>query len=330
MTRALVTGATGFLGRHAARRLVQLGWEVSGLGRSSSAGKLLEQEGVRFIQADLRDAVAVAQACAGQDYVFHCGALSAPWGAYDEFYGSNVEGTRHIIAGCQKHGAERLIHISTPSIYFDYNPRRLIRESESLPLRPANTYAATKLLAEQEVLQACQEGLSALILRPRAIFGPEDQALFPRLLEANRKSGVPMLNGGQAMIDLTYVDNVVDAMLLGCSAGPDAMGQAYNISNGEPFGFRELLHKLFGMLEIPLQTRSIPYPVAYGLAGALELAYRVLPLRGEPPLTRYTVGSVGMTQTLDISLARERLGYVPRVGVEEGLRRFAEWWVKQS
>lgn len=201
-------------------------------------------------------------------------------GAYDEFYGSNVEGTRHIIAGCQRHGTKRLIHISTPSIYFDYKPRRMIRESEPLPLRPANTYAATKLLAEQEVLRACQEGLPALILRPRAIFGPEDQTLFPRLLEANRKSGVPMLNGGQAMIDLTYVDNVVDAMLLGCSAAPEAMGQAYNISNGEPFGFRELLHKLFVMLEIPLRTRSIPYPVAHGLAGALELAYRVLPLQG--------------------------------------------------
>lgn len=80
MTRALVTGATGFLGRHAARRLVQLGWEVSGMGRSSTAGKLLEQEGVRFVQTDLRDAVGVAEACAGQDYVFHCGALSAPWG----------------------------------------------------------------------------------------------------------------------------------------------------------------------------------------------------------------------------------------------------------
>ncbi|MMZ64226.1 hypothetical protein D1872_265330 [compost metagenome] len=84
------------------------------------------------------------------------------------------------------------------------------------------------------------------------------------------------------------------------------------------------------MLEIPLRTRSIPYPVAHGLAGALELAYRVLPLQGEPPLTRYTVGSVGMTQTLDISLARERLGYVPSVGIEEGLRRFADWWVNQS
>lgn len=330
MTRALVTGATGFLGRHAARRLVQLGWEVSGLGRSVAAGELLQQEGIRFVQADLRDAAAVAQACAGQDYVFHCGALSAPWGAYHEFYGSNVEGTRHVIAGCLDHGVGRLVHISTPSIYFDYKPRRLIRESEELPLQPVNIYAATKLLAEQEVLQAWREGLPAVILRPRAIFGPEDQTLFPRLLEANRKSGVPMLNGGQAFIDLTYVDNVVDAMLLGCRATPEALGRAYNISNGEPYGFRELMDKLFRMLDIPLRTRTIPYPIAYGLAGILELAYRALPLLGEPPLTRYTAGVVGITQTLDISLARQQLGYEPQVSVEEGLRRFADWWVMQS
>jgi nucleoside-diphosphate-sugar epimerase len=328
--KALVTGATGFLGRHTALRLAQMGWDVSGMGRSRESGAQLTQAGIRFVMADMRDADRVVQACAGQDYVFHCAALSSPWGDYKEFYASNVMATRHIIEGCQRHEVKRLIHISTPSIYFDYRPRFMIRESEPLPGRPANAYAATKLLAEREVMQASRKGMPALILRPRAIFGPLDQTLFPRLLQANGKLGVPMLGGGQARIDLTYVDNVVDAMLLGCSAAPAALGQAYNISNGEPLPFREVVEKLFAMLDIPLRTRIIPYRAAYGIAGLLELAYRVLPLRGEPFLTRYTVGSVAIPHTLDITLAREQLGYQPQVSVPDGLQRFADWWVRQA
>ncbi|WP_018751778.1 NAD-dependent epimerase/dehydratase family protein [Paenibacillus sanguinis] len=328
MTKVLITGATGFLGGHAARRLARMGWEVYAMGRSLDAGEKLKRDGIRFIEADLRDAAAVEQACAGQEVVLHCGALSAPWGPYRSFYECNVEATRHVLAGCRKHEVSRLVHISTPSVLFDYHPRRSVREDAPLPQRPANAYAATKLLAEQEVLSACQDGVPALILRPRAIFGPQDRSLFPRLLEANAQGGVPMIGEGQASIDLTYVDNVVDAMVLGCQAGPEALGRAYHISNGEAYTFRELMEKLFAMLAIPLQTRKLPYKVAYSLAALLELVYSALPLKGEPPLTRYTVGSIGVTHTLDISLARQYLGYTPQVSVEEGLRRFADWWVK--
>lgn len=328
MTKALITGATGFLGGHAARRLARMGWNVCALGRSLDAGGQLERDGIRFIEADLRNAAAVERACAGQDVVLHCGALSAPWGPYRSFYECNVDATRHVLAGCRKHGIQRLIHISTPSVLFDYRPRRSVREDDPLPRRPANAYAATKLLAEQEVLTACQDGLPALILRPRAIFGPQDRSLFPRLLEANAKGGVPMIGKGQAIIDLTFVDNVVDAMILGCQAGPEALGRAYHISNGEAYTFSELMEKLFAMLDISLHIRRIPYKAAYSLAALLELAYTVLHLKGEPPLTRYTVGSIGVTHTLDISLARRYLGYAPQVSVEDGLRRFADWWVK--
>lgn len=328
MKKVLVTGATGFLGGHAARRLTRMGWEVCAIGRSLDAGGELERDGISFVEADLRDADAVERACAGQEVVLHCGALSAPWGPYRSFYECNVEATRHVLAGCRKHGVQRLLHISTPSVLFDYTPRRNVREDAPLVQRPANAYAATKLLAEQEVLAACQDGLPALILRPRAIFGPQDRTLFPRLLEANAQGGVPMISDGQAVIDLTYVDNVVDAMILGCQAGPEALGRAYHISNGEAYTFRELMEKLFAMLDIPLHTRKLPYKVAYSLAALLELVYTALPLKGEPPLTRYTVGSIGVTHTLDISLARQYLGYTPQVSVEDGLRHFADWWVK--
>ncbi len=156
-THALVTGATGFLGGHMARRLAELGWRVTGLGRNEAEGRRLAEAGIVFVSGDLRDKDLIRMACEGQQYVFHCGALSSPWGPYRDFYESNVEGTRYVVEGCVQHGVERLIHISTPSLYFNYRHRLNISEADPLP-RPVNAYAATKLLAEQVVEEGGRRG----------------------------------------------------------------------------------------------------------------------------------------------------------------------------
>lgn len=326
MTNALVTGATGFLGQHVCLRLHRMGWKVTAAGRNPAVGAELAAQGIRFIQADLRDEEAMVQACAGQEVIFHCGALSSPWGPYREFQAVNVDGTRHVVTGARKHGIHRFIHVSTPSIYFRYRDRMFVRETDPLPDQPINAYAATKREAEQIVFQAFADGLPGVILRPRAIFGPLDRTLFPRLLRANETGGVPLIGGGNAVMDLTYVDNVVDAMLLGTEAPQEALGQAYNITNGEPARLKDVLAELFSLLEIPLRTRTIPYPAAFGIAALMEWSHRMLPALGEPLLTRYTVTVLAKNQTLDITQAREKLGYTPRVSLAEGLRRFAEWW----
>jgi nucleoside-diphosphate-sugar epimerase len=326
MTNALVTGATGFLGWHAALRLQRLGWNVTTTGRNEAVGRELEKQGIRFVRADLRDRERVLQACAKQDYVFHCGALSSAWGRYRDFFESNVLGTRYIVEGCMKHEGGRLIHVSTPSVYFDYRHRLGIRESEPLPARNVNAYARTKRLAEEEVNRAFEQGLQGVILRPRAIFGPRDKALLPRLLRANASRGIPLIGGGAIRIDLTYVDNVVEAMLLACEAPDTSLGRTYNISNGEPVLLRNVLDSLFNKLGVPLRVKPISYPMAYAAAALSELAYRMLPIPGEPVVTRYTVGVLARSQTLDIREAQTRLGYEPIVSVEDGLQRFAEWW----
>lgn len=326
MKRALVTGATGCLGRHLAIRLAEDGWEVTGMGRQPKVGAELESAGIRFLNGDIRDEATVDEACKGQDMVFHCAALSSPWGRYRDFYSSNMEGTQKLMDGCLKNDVQRFIHVSTPSVYFNYIPRFNVHENDPLPSKPANHYAATKLLAEQVVMEGHRKGLPSVMIRPRAIFGPYDQTLFPRIVAANAKSGVPMIGDGQALIDLTCVDNVVDALLLCRDAPDEALGRAYNISNGDPRAFNELVSSLFGMLDMPLRRRNIPYQAAYGVAALLERVHGFIPALGEPVLTRYTVGSLSIPQTLDITDARERLGYVPRVSIEEGLQQFADWW----
>ncbi|RXZ83114.1 NAD-dependent epimerase/dehydratase family protein [Paenibacillaceae bacterium] len=325
--KALVTGGTGFLGGSLAYKLRDEGWEVAAVGRNAGTGKRLENDGIRFVQADLRDQDTVREACAGVDTVFHCAALSSPWGTYREFYGHNVEATRHVIDGCLQHGVRRLVNVSTPSIYCTNEDRFNIHELEPLPPKQVNAYAATKRLAEEAITAAHNRSdLETVSLRPRGIFGPGDTAILPRLIRANSRSGIPLFNGGRALLDLTYVDNAADALVLAAAAPTAAMGRAYNITNGEPSRFIDVLTKLFQLLDIPMRTLRLPFLFGKSLAAAMEGAARLRPGQPEPVMTRHTVSLLSISQTLDISSARELLDYSPKISMEEGLAIFAYWW----
>ncbi|MCB1134912.1 MAG: NAD-dependent epimerase/dehydratase family protein [Chlamydiia bacterium] len=324
-----VTGATGFVGGHLARRLHSLGYKVLGLGRDIAKGQALVDAGLAFKQVDLSDAHQCTLALAGQDAVIHCAAFCSPWGSHHAFYSGNVLATRYVADACLKGGVERLIHVSSPSIYFDGTDRIGIDEHASIPDFMANTYALTKWQSEIEVLQAQEEGLKLMIFRPRGIFGAGDTTILPRLIEANQKGRLPLFRKGQAWIDLTHVDNVVDALIAGLMAPDSAWGQDYNISNDDPRTVADLLHLLFDALDMELRTRSIPVGFAKTIARLLEWGYARLSDK-EPPFTPYSVGLLSTSMTLDITKAEKNLGYMPRVSIEEGIEDFARWWRAQN
>ncbi|WP_189008779.1 NAD-dependent epimerase/dehydratase family protein [Paenibacillus marchantiophytorum] len=325
----LVTGGTGFLGKKLAIALHNLGHNVTATGRNLQIGAQLAKQGIIFLPGHLEDRTATLESCSGQDIVFHSGAKSSLWGRYTDFYDSNVIGTRNIIDGCLGSRVQRLIHVSTPSIYFDYKDRLNIHESDRLPRRSANAYAETKRLAEVEVDKAFQAGLPVITIRPRAIFGPGDQAIVPRLIEANRAGKLPLIRSGRAIIDLTYIDNVIQALLLCMKAPATTLGGKFNITNGEPSSFSEVLIQLFDRLEEPIRSRTVPYQLAYWIAGMMELAAKLSGSAEEPLLTRYSVGLLGRNQTLDISAAREQLGYKPDISIKKGIDIYAAWYKKQ-
>jgi nucleoside-diphosphate-sugar epimerase len=322
----LITGGTGFLGKNIAHCLQQLGWNVTVTGRNAAVGGELQSKGIRFIQADLRDPLKTMQLCTGQDVVYHCAALSSPWGKYADFYSNNVQATENVVQGCMKHNVERLVHISTSSVYSDYTHRLNIQESAPLPVRFTNAYAATKRLAELVVEKASAAGLPTIIIRPRAIIGPGDPSIFPRLIMANSSRGIPLIDGGNIELDLTYIDNLVDALVLCSTVKASACGEIYNITNHEPVRFIQVLNQLFDLLQLPLKTKTLSYTKAYCLAFGMELLAKALPGNKEPLLTRYTVGVLGRSQTLDITKAMNRLGYKPKISLTEGLERFAGAW----
>lgn len=323
--KALVTGATGCLGRNLVERLAADGHEIVATGRNVAAGEKLRALGAEFVAADIADHTALAEAARGCGTVFHCAALASPWGDYQQFYNANVLGTDAAVRAALMAKAT-LVHVSTPSIYFDFTDRFDIDEYDPLPANQVNAYAMTKLEAETYVDDAvARHGLRAVTLRPRAIFGPYDTALFPRVLAASRNGRVPLVGKGETVIDVSCVSNVVDAMLLASDRAEALSGNKYNITNGSPVLLRDLIALAFENLGMDFRPRSIPYPVAYGAARIMEAVASSRFGKGEPKLTRYSAGVLRYHQTLSIKRAREELGYTPRMSTVAGVARYAEW-----
>jgi len=329
--KALVTGATGCLGRNLVTRLLNEDWEVHATGRNAEIGALLKKQGAMFHQAELEAKEAVIALCRNKDVVFHCGALSSPWGRYQDFYNANVLGTKNVVEGCLKHQVSRLIHVSTPSIYFDFTEKHQIPESSNLSTKPVNQYVKTKLEAEKIIDMAfTAHNLPVVTIRPRAIWGPYDTAIMPRIIRAARQGKLPLIAGGNALIDTTYVENAVESMLLCAVANQTVLGKKYNITNGEPIRLKDLLQRCFIALGLPYNPKNISYKVAYFVAAMME-AFASLPwVSWEPVLTKYGVGIFAIGQTLDITAAKKELGYKPNVSLEQGINLFATWWQENN
>lgn len=322
---SVVTGATGCLGLNLTKRLVEEGHEVIALGRNLQLGDMIKKMGATFIPLDLNDLNALSLISQNANLIFHCAALSSPWGKYKDFYQANVMGTQHVVAATPSDA--RLVHVSTPSIYFDFTEKHNIKENSPLPSKPVNYYVQTKLIAESIVDKArVERQLDVITLRPRGIFGPYDRAIFPRLLKAERSGVLPIIGSGDHLIDITFVENVVESMILAALADKHCSGKKYNITNDEPRTFIDILSMIFSALKKPLKTKSIPYARAQSLAKFLEFFHRMFHLKTEPRITTYGVGVLALGQTLNIDEAKRDLGYKPICSIDEGIKKFADWY----
>jgi len=320
--RIVITGATGFLGGAVARRLrdTQPDAHVLALGRDRARGAALQAERIEFRALDLTDASAVGDALREADAVVHAAALSSPWGAHAAFHAANVVASAHVAEACVRHGVGRLVHVSTPGIYHDGTSRLDVREDDALPPRAVNHYAATKREAERRVIAiTARAGTSTVLLRPRAIFGPGDTAILPRIATALRRQRLPRIGDGRCRVDMTYIDNVVDAVVLALDAPRECSGRAYNITNGEPVHIWAVIDRLADALGVPRPHRQVGRRTARLVAGLLESGHRLLAPEREPALLRYGVDLLSVDMTLDISRARNELGYRPRVSMDDAL-----------
>ncbi|WP_313470990.1 NAD-dependent epimerase/dehydratase family protein, partial [Atlantibacter hermannii] len=324
-----VTGATSGLGRNAVEYLRQRGISVRATGRNEAMGKLLQKMGAEFVHADLTELVSsqAKQMLAGVDTLWHCSGFTSPWGTQQAFDMANVRATRRLGEWAVAWGVRHVVHISSPSLYFDYHHHRDVTE-DFRPVRFANEFARSKAAAEEVIQHLAQANPHTrfTILRPQSLFGPHDKVFFPRLVQMMRHYGSILLpRGGDALVDMTYHENAVHAMWLASSASCDALpsGRAFNITNGEARPLRQIVEQLIAELGIRCRIRSVPYPMLDIIARSLERMGNKS--EKEPALTHYGVSKLNFDFTLDISRAENELGYQPVVGLDEGITRTALW-----
>ena len=322
-----ITGSTGFLGGALTETLLAQGESVVAYGRNTRELARLQALGAEVVKGTLSERQLLLESIPEEAMVIHCGALSSPWGTASDYYESNVLGTQNLASAAMDRGARRFIHISTPSIYVEKTSKENIRESDPLPVQMINLYADSKLKAEHIIDEYTQAGLPAVTLRPQGIFGPRDTAIIPRLIRVAKKGFIPVMNE-RVKIDLTHIDNVVEAILCALQSPANCNGQKYNITNGEPVDQLETMIALMHRLGYPVKPKRIPLNRAWKIAGLLEWAHRTLPLNGEPLLTRYSVCTLAFTRTLSIEKAIKELGYRPKVSMTEGLERTIPWFAR--
>lgn len=329
--KVLVTGGGGFLGKALCAQLKARGYAVRSFSRHRYPA--LDALEVEQVQGDLASFSDVVTASKGVDAIFHVAAKAGAWGRFDEYFDANVRGTWNVIAACHMNTIRTLIHTSTPSVaHRGTQPVTGGNEQTAPPAEHYKAwYPATKRVAEEHVLAANGQQLATVALRPRLIWGPGDNHLLPRLVERAHAGKLKLVGDGANLADTTYIDNAVQAHLDAFDAlheSPQATcaGKAYFISNGEPKPIGDIVNSLLRTAGAPTVTDLVPFRVAYYAGAAMELMYSVLPLKGEPLMTRFLAEQLSTPHYYDISAAKQDFGYQPHVSFLDGLRKLGAWW----
>ncbi len=321
-----VTGASGFIGGRLAERLLAEGRKVRVLSRRPLPE--LEARGAEVIPGDLHDEHALARGCLAADTVFHVAGRVGVWGPSADFFHVNVAGTQKLLAAAHDAGVPRFVYTSSPSVV--YNGGDLAGVDESAPLCTAAPcpYPTSKAAAERLVLAAHRKDFATVALRPHLVWGPGDRNVVPRVLALAKAGKLKIIGSGRNRVDVTHIANVIDAHLLAegtlAQPGHRAGGRSYFITNGEPVVLWDWVNQLLRGLGHPEITQRVPLPVAYAVGGAMEALWRVLPLKGEPPMTRFVAKEMATDHWFDISAARRDLGYHPLVTMAQGTAELIE------
>lgn len=336
----LVTGGTGFLGSHLVDQLLAAQRTVTVVSRQPR--RELEARGIRVVVGALHDPAVCANAVKNVKTVFHVAARVGVWGKHEDFHRDNVVATETLLAAAQTADVCRFVHTSTPSVV--YNGRDLAGADESLPLTTdcPSPYPLTKAHAEAKVIAANREGFATTALRPHLIWGIGDPHLVPRILARARAGRLRIVGSGQNRVDMVHITNATRAHLDaeqalaeqvchliddkpgGAQHGSGPAGRAYFITNDEPVNLWEWINELLTALGEPPITKQISLKAASRVGAVCEALWSVLPLKGEPPMTRFIAAELAKDHWFDLSAAKRDLGYQPTVSMAKGTRALIE------
>ena len=321
----LVTGATGFTGGHLARTLAARGRRVRVLVRDRSRASDLEAAGMELVEGDLRERASLDRAVAGVERVYHIAAMYRQAGLPAEAYRAvNALAVRDLIEASARAGVRRVVHCSTVGVHGDVEHPPA---GEDAPLKPGDVYQETKLEGERLAREAADRfGIEVTIARPTGIYGPGDRRLL-KVFRGVARRRFPILGSGNIYYHLTYIDDLCEGFRL-CAEHPAGAGRTYILAGGEVTTLNELVALVAEVAGVKPPTLHLPvWP--FWIAGAACEAV-CAPLGVEPPLYRRRVDFYTKSRAFDISRARTEIGYSPRVGLRDGIRRTLDWYRQQG
>lgn len=324
--KVLVTGGTGFTGKALVRRLLDLGHEVVALDyKEGLRTQELRDWGAQVILGSVTDRDVVRRAMEGVEVVHHVAAAFREMNVPDSYYWEvNVGGTRNVLEAAFDQGVRKLVYCSTCGVHgnIDHPPG-----GEDAPIQPADYYQRTKYEAEPIVLGFHERGLPSVILRPAAIYGPGDPERFLMIYRRVARGTFPMFGNGRTCYHPLYIDNLVDAFVLAMRDGTGD-GEAYLIADEEYVEIEDLIRRVARALDVDVKIPHYPVWPVVAAGHVVEKVCR--PLGVTPPIFPRRVDWYRQNRAFRIDKAKRDLGYQPTVGLDEGLRRTAEWYRREG
>lgn len=324
--RVLVTGATGFIGGGFARRLLVAGADVRALARRRESASGLRGEGMDVAMGDLTDPSSLVKAVAGCDAVAHlAGVLGDEAVPRARFAAVNVEGTKSLLAAAADAGVRRFLYASSVWAYgFDAGPGT----DETTPARPCgDPYCDTKLLAQNAVLEAARRGsMTTVVIQPSPVYGPGDDAWTATPLRLLRRHLLAVPGRSGRMIQPLYVSDAIEGALAALTRGEN--GEAYILCGVQELTVREFFGRYVAMGTRQRSLPSLPRGALLGVASVAQALGRIVP--GAAVFTRTGVEGIALSATYRGDKARRRLGFEPKVGIDEGMAGVRAWALSEG
>lgn len=328
MKRFLITGINGFIGSNLAERLIKDGHRVNGLIRKSSDLKFLKGLELELFFGDVTDKQSLVEPLKDVDIVVHVAALASDWGSYDSFYKANVFGTQNIAEEASNSGVKRFVHISSTVVHGFPNCKNI---NEDFPLvKSIFPYCDTKRIAEEWLFEfAKKTQMEITAIRAGNVFGVKDRTFAEKYCDALMQGKGGYIDGGRHWTNTLYIDNLIDAIVL-ASFEPNAVGEAFIITDGNEITWKEVTYKYADTLGIKRPTLSTPFWLGYSIAFILEMIYKLFQSKNPPILTRYRISNGGTDYHFSIEKAKKLLNYKPKVGLDEGIKRTIAWYKNRA